>query len=225
MCGIFGATDRERFYTLYKINKKRGTFATSLCLVTNTGDLIIHRWSGSVEVKAVEEAFKRDNVKVTMYLGHTQAPTSAKRKYSVNTAHPFNYNNFTVAHNGVITNFNDIKEQFDPKWSNPVDTSIIPLMINESFQAGEGTLTVADAISRAVGLLDGTFGLWIYDSSNNSTYLARCGSTVCVNYLYNEFSSVKFKDSEPLPDGCLYQLTTEGITAVSQFDFDSPFFT
>jgi len=225
MCGIFGATDKERFYTLYKLNKKRGTFATSLCLVNQKGDLIIHRWNGSVDIKIVDEAFKKDDTKIVMYLGHTQAPTSTKRKYSPETAHPFNYKNFTVAHNGVLTNFKEIKEQFDPKWSNPVDTSIIPAMISESYQAGEGALTVSDIISRAIGLLEGTFGLWIYDSDNNGTYIARCGSTVFVNYLYNEFSSVKFAESEPLPEGVLFQLTPEGITAVSQFDFDSPFFT
>jgi len=225
MCGIFGATEKDRFLTLYKLNKKRGTFATSLCLVTDKGDLIIHRWSGSVDVKLVETAFQRDKAKIVLYLGHTQAPTSSKRKYDVKTAHPFNYENFTVAHNGVLTNFKEIKEQFDPKWSNPVDTSIIPVMLSESYKAGEGSLTPVDTTSRVLGLLEGTFGVWIYDSNYNNTYIARCGSTVFVNYLYNEFSSVKFSQCELLPEGVLFQLTPEGITAVSQFDFDSPFFT
>lgn len=225
MCGIFGATDKERFLTLYKLNKKRGTFATSLCLVTQSGDLIIHRWNGSIEIKDVEKAFAKDNAPISMYLGHTQAPTSSKRKYSLTTAHPFNYKNFTIAHNGVLTNFNEIKEQFDPNWDNPVDSSIIPAMIYESYKAGDDRISTVDTVSRAIGLLEGTFGLWIYDSDNNNTYIARCGSTVFANHLYNEFSSVKFNDSEPLLEGVLFQLTPEGITAVSKFDFDSPFFT
>ena len=82
MCGIFGATDKERFLTLYKLNKKRGTFATSLCLVNNKGDLIIHRWSGSADIKLVEKAFDTDGSGIVMYLGHTQAPTSSKRKFN-----------------------------------------------------------------------------------------------------------------------------------------------
>ena len=98
-------------------------------------------------------------------------------------------------------------------------------MIGESYKAGEGSLAPADCISRALGLLEGTFGLWIYDSNFNTTYIARCGSTVFVNLLYNEFSSVKFPNSEALPEGVLYQLTPEGITAVARFDFNSPFFT
>ena len=56
-------------------------------------------------------------------------------------------------------------------------------------------------------------------------FLARCGSTIFVDKLNNTFSSVKFKGSEALEEGVLYQLTPEGITSIGLFDCDSPFFT
>lgn len=223
MCGIFGATKKERFLTLYDLNRKRGTFATSLCLVTQRGDLIIHRWGGTVDSKTVNKVFEKEDNNVVYYLGHTQAPTSSKRKYSKETAHPFNYDMYTVAHNGVLSNFNDLKINLNPKWKNPVDTSIIPFMI--TLYRGEhqdnGSIP---AIVNTLNLLEGTFGLWIYDSLINTTFIARCGSTLFMNAVENEFSSVKFKDSEPVEEGKLYQVTPEGLTSVALFDFDSPFF-
>ena len=81
-----------------------------------------------------------------------------------------------------------------------------------------------DILCQTLGLLQGTFGLWLFNANNRNIYLARCGSTVFINALQNEFSSVEFKDSEPLPEGHLFQITPEGITATGMFDCDSPFF-
>ena len=224
MCGIFGATEREQFLTLYELNQKRGNFATSLCFVNKKGDMHIHRWSGVIDIQQIKKTLNNTEEEIVMLVGHTQAPTSSKRKYSTETAHPFNVQNYTIAHNGVLSNFNDLKEMFDPKWKNPVDSSIIPFMCTmyeEEFPNSESI----EAITHTLGKLEGTFGLWIYESSRNTMYLARCGSTLFANKIENSFSSVKFKNSEALDEGCLYQSTPEGITAVGMFDCDSPFFT
>lgn len=224
MCGIFGATEKEQFLTLYDLNRKRGTFATALCFVTVKGDLHIHRWSGTVDLPSVKKVISDADEKILLFLGHTQAPTSSSRKYSRDTAHPFHTQHYTVAHNGVLSNFQELKQIYDPKWKNPVDSSIIPFictMYEEEFT----NCTNVDAIVETLGKLEGTFGLWIYDSSNNTLFLARCGSTLFANKLDNSFSSVKYKGSEPLEEGHLFQITPEGITAVGLFDCDSPFFT
>ncbi|NBO99108.1 MAG: hypothetical protein EBU90_03140 [Proteobacteria bacterium] len=234
MCGIFGARELERYLELYDLNRKRGTFATSLCVLTTQGDLVVHRWSGSITKKEAEKELV-NSLKILeqktqvpceakFYLGHTQAPTSAKRKYSRDTAHPFSFSEWVVAHNGVLTNFKDIKENFDPKWPNPVDSSIIPFMVAAMLDTLGHKYDHTDILCQTLGLLQGTFGLWLFNANNRNIYLARCGSTVFINALQNEFSSVEFKDSEPLPEGHLFQITPEGITAIGMFDCDSPFF-
>ena len=237
MCGIFGAKEFDRYLKLYELNKKRGNFATSCCVVTKQGDLIIHRWSGSPTLKDVERELK-NSMKVVetdteipctpkLFLGHTQAPTSAKRKYSKETAHPFVYENWIIAHNGVLTNFKDLKEHFDPKWKNPVDSSIVPYVVRsaEEVLTDKADNVLVESISHALSLLKGTFGLWLFEANSKNVYIARCGSTVFANVLYNEFSSIEFPNSEPITEGHIYQLTAEGITTVGLFDFDSPFFT
>ena len=230
MCGIFGATELDRFITLYELNKQRGTFSTSMGITTDGGDMIVHRWKGSVT--SLQAAAELDNsLKIAKrvpryFVGHTQAPTSSKRKYTTETSHPFHTGSWVIAHNGVLTNFNEIKEEFDPAWENPVDSSIIPTVLKESQKNLEGSSNLQpEVIAKALALLEGTFGLWIYESAERHLYLARCGSTLFADALNNEFSSIKFKNSEQLDEGILYVLTQEGITPVASFDFNSPFFT
>lgn len=224
MCGIFGSTDRERFLTLYELNKQRGTFATSVSMVLENGDLPVVKWEGSPTIRAVDDQIKiiQKERKITLFLGHTQAPTSAKRKYDRSTSHPFNEDGWTLAHNGVLTNFEDLKENFSSKWKNPVDSSIIPYVINSFYKENTPGLT---CVTRSLSLLEGTFGVWVYHTTDMCTYIARCGSTLFANLLDNDFSSTKFKGSETLAEGIVYQITREGLTTVGQFDFNSPFFT
>jgi len=228
MCGIFGAVKQEQFLDLYDLNRKRGTFSTSLAILTTNSNVIVHRWSGTVAVKDIDKEIKKslEDAKMSpLYLlGHTQAPTSSKRKYSRETSHPFNTENWVVAHNGVLTNFDEIKQQFDPKWKNPVDSSTIPLMLYKIQQAVNSQGHSVEIISTALSHLEGTFGLWIINTDYRGVYIARCGSTLFANKIDNTFSSVKFKGSEAVEEGVVYEVTPEGLTSVANFDFNSPFF-
>lgn len=224
MCGIFGSTDRERFITLYELNRQRGTFATAVSVVLSNGDLPVVKWEGSPTLHEVESKIKmiERSGKISVILGHTQAPTSAKRKYERSTSHPFNEDGWTVAHNGVLTNFEDLKENLAPKWKNPVDSSIIPHSLDLFYKEDNPGLT---CVTRTLSLLEGTYGVWIYHSGDMCVYVARCGSTLFADLLNNDFSSTKFKGSETLAEGTVYQITKEGLTTVGEFDYDSPFFT
>lgn len=227
MCGIFGASKKEQFLTLLELNKQRGTFATSVSCLLNNGDLVVHKWSGNTTVKIIDN-YLRAEEGVKFFLGHTQAPTSSERDYSKQHAHPFTTGHYTVAHNGVLTNFNELKEHFKPggkKWLNPVDSSILPLVFCLTEEDNEGKINSNQSLCQSLGLIEGTFGLWIYNSGTRDIFVARNGSTVYANIYTNEFSSVKFKNSEPLKEGMLYQITPEGLTTIGSFDHDSPFFT
>jgi glucosamine 6-phosphate synthetase-like amidotransferase/phosphosugar isomerase protein len=81
-----------------------------------------------------------------------------------------------------------------------------------------------EIISTALSHLEGTFGLWIINTDYRGVYIARCGSTLFANKIDNTFSSVKFKGSEAIEEGVVYEVTPEGLTSVANFDFNSPFF-
>lgn len=155
------------------------------------------------------------------YLGHTQAPTSIQREYTYDTTHPFACNMWLVAHNGVLTNCEKIKKKIgDNTLFNEVDTSLIPALIHTIEQQG---CDEVDSITEALSYIEGTYGLWIYNKNTCNTYIARSGSTLYGDFLTNDFSSVETKGMQPLSEGILYLLTTEGITEVGGFDTKSPF--
>lgn len=157
------------------------------------------------------------------FLGHTQAPTSSKRSFSAATSHPFQYKNWIIAHNGVLTNDKQLKANIkDKKAFNVVDSSVIAPLIDVHFKTTGDEVT---AICRTLSLLQGTFGVWIYNQKTANIYLARSGSTLFCNFLNNEFSSLEEDGFVPLEEGLLYLLTKEGVTCVGKFTPNSPFFT
>jgi predicted glutamine amidotransferase len=216
MCAIYGALNRADFLKLREANKERGSFCESTLMV-NQEQFEVHK----VPKTTFDYKFPR-KPKYDIFLGHTQAPTSSKRTFTPVTSHPFVYENWFVAHNGVLTNFKDLKEEFSPEWENPVDSSIIPFLLHVTEQYVDDpvkcTLTTLE-------LLEGNFSLWIWNAATKTTYLAKCGATLYARLIENAFSSVKFSDFESLEDGVLYELTHEGITGIGTFECESPFFT
>jgi glucosamine 6-phosphate synthetase-like amidotransferase/phosphosugar isomerase protein len=216
MCGIYGALNRKDFLKLRDANKKRGDFCNSTLMI-NDLQFEIHK----VPFSAKAYSFPR-KTKYDLYLGHTQAPTSSKRVFTPVTSHPFAYENWFIAHNGVLTNFKQLREEFCPEWENPVDSSIIPFLLHVTQQhIKDPVKTIASTLE----LLEGNFGLWLWNAETKITYLAKCGVTLFGYMLENRFSTVEYAGMEPMDDGIIYQLTPEGITQVGSFDCQSPFFT
>jgi glucosamine 6-phosphate synthetase-like amidotransferase/phosphosugar isomerase protein len=221
MCGIYGSNNREKFLTLHKLNLQRGDFAHSSLLIDKEG-FDIYKVPLQTSPK-VNFKFPKKK-KYDLYLGHVQAPTSSQRIFTANTSHPFIVENWVVAHNGVLTNFKQLVNQFEMPYNNPVDSSIIPYMLYSS-QNMLGKHSEVDLIINCLNLLKGTFGLWIFNANTNNSFLAKCGVTLFGDIYENTFSSIHEKGLSSLEEGVLYQLTSEGITSVGVFDCDSPFFT
>lgn len=157
-----------------------------------------------------------------VFLGHTQAPTSSQRSFSPSTTHPFQYKDWIIAHNGVLTNDKDLKKTIkDKKAYNTVDSSVIaPLISAKVKEVGEEVA----GLCKALTLLKGTFGIWAYNQKTGNIFVARSGSTVFANFLTNDFSSLQEENFTALDEGVLYLLTKEGLTSVGTFKTNSPFF-
>ena len=219
MCGIFGSTDSERFKTLYKLNKDRGSFAY--------GGMYIHREEVSEIQRSEGDSLQlEDKPGRQYYMGHTQGPTSAKRDFDPETSHPFKYYTWHVAHNGVLSNSKVLAEEYgvDP---NPVDSAVIPAMMwYYYFDENRASYDrEAQAIKMVCEKLEGTFSCWIHNTWTNNVYLIRCGSTLFANN-EGEFSSANPGDMDPLKDGTIYRVDYENkyIHDIDSFDTQSPFF-
>ena len=227
MCGIFGSTDFERYKTLYELNKDRGSFAY--------GSLYTNKEPGSLVQRAAVSDIPTtiaDVTECTLYMGHTQGPTSSQRDFNPETSHPFQYLNWFVAHNGVLSNSTSLAEKYNV--DNPVDSAVIPVIIWNKFQElYNPDVWVWEREQRAIKLaceeLQGTFSCWIYNNKTNNVYLIRCGSTLF--YSYRNFSSAEADGMISMDDGGIYQVyhdtdlsKTGWIKKVEEFETKSPFF-
>ena len=217
MCGIYGSFDPSKFEILDNANKVRGNFASGL-YYQDDKNYDYHRTEGS---------FNWDDVKLPkgfMYLGHNQAPTSSERKWKEHNSHPFVKDNWIVAHNGVLTNFDRLKMDYLPDHENIVDSSIIPALLSHFEKMFDNVNTIqkeTELITFVLELLEGTFGLWIVNVNTLNVYLARQGSTLFFDK--NSFSSAKGVGFRDLKEGVLYKFNKKGVKPVETFDVKSPF--
>ena len=126
MCGIIGSPDKSAFDYLFEQNKERGNFAYGIikfCINNNVKVIKDNDFDKKVD-------FEDD---IVFYLGHLQSPTSTKRDFCPHTTHPFEYKSMYLAHNGVLSNFDKLREKYDKYTDtvNEVDSSIILPMIDK----------------------------------------------------------------------------------------------
>jgi len=225
MCGIFTASDFNKYMKLYNKNKERGNFAYGALFLSRTYDADI-KAKGTVELS---KNMIITNIDIQMkpsdfyyFMGHTQAPTSSQREFNELTSHPFACGSWVVAHNGVLTNDTKLKTKIRNKESfNEVDSSVIPALLE---QYSEEIVNEVDIICKVLSKLEGTFGLWIYNKESHNVYVARSGSTLYANILDNTVSSLPDDGLTSLEEGVLYLVTPEGLTSVGGFTNNSPFF-
>ena len=221
MCGIFGSTKLERFKTLYTLNQERGNFAYG-GLYIQDAIFEVQRGPGIVKIAPVHSS--------KYHFGHTQAPTSSEREFSREASHPFLYGDWIVAHNGVLSNTTSIIEEYwigsPPSTVNNVDSSIIPALIDHCYIGEDNSENEITAITEALEIIKGTFGLWIYNTKSHNAYIARVGSTLFVDNRFGRFSSSQdpYSTLKPIEEGILYKVEPYEFTQVGKFRYNSPFF-
>jgi len=193
MCGIFGSTDIKTFRQLYTKNSERGNFVRSVTMLFPGGMKNDIRVSTKYEQdfdKHIEE-----NPFCIYYLGHVQSPTSNVRDFNIETSHPFSFKNRYIAHNGVLSNHEELIQEYNLDIKCKVDSNVIlPLIEKIGFN---------DAISA----LQGTFGCWYYDTDHAELRIFRSGSTLFSNG--GDFSSIQVSDE--------YKDITEGTVLIYNF--------
>lgn len=223
MCAIFGADNIATFNKLYQENICRGNAAFGMLALPPSArpDQVIpaiQKHKGVVNLLD-----PHNNVDGSYFVGHTQAPTSRAQEFDAKTTHPFTKGSWTVAHNGVLTNFDRLKRHLPYTHHNPVDSSIIPALMD--FYAPRLVATTpAEFFIQILEMLEGTHTTWICDRLLNKIWLARCGSTLFANSTERTFSSVQLPGMVELEDGGLYEICKDAIKQVGNFNQKSPFY-
>ena len=222
MCGIYCSNDLTSFEVLQEANKKRGNFSTGIFYCYNKANYNVIKEKDTINWNKT----KIPNEKGHLYLGHNQAPTETGREWDEVTSHPFWVGDWIVAHNGVLTNYEELIDEYIPMHDNPVDSSIIPALLDE-FEYTHGPCEDAETevqnILYTIEKLKGTFALWIVNIKTMNIYIARQGSTLF--YKDANISSIKGQGYKEVLQGVLYNYSYEGLTELDGFVYDSPFLT
>ena len=222
MCGIYCSNDLSTFEVLEEVNRERGNFSSGIFYCYNNANYKIIKKKGNINWNKT----KLPDEKGHLYLGHNQAPTETGRDWKEEYSHPFWSGDWVVAHNGILTNHNELIDEYIPAHDNPVDSSVIAALLDEfEYTHGpcEDTETEIQNILYTIEKLKGTFALWIVNIKTMNIYIARQGSTLF--YKDANISSIKGKGYKEVSEGILYNFSYEGLTELDGFVYDSPFLT
>ena len=215
MCGIFGSRNAVRFQKLLELNSERGEFATGLMIHDPNAGIIVKKQPGKSKIH-----FNRQYPGI-YFTGHVQAPTSSQRSWQLETTHPFVCISWAVMHNGVLTNHEELIAKYKLWNVNPVDTSVIPQLI-QVFMEESLEVNPVGVIKKVLEELEGTFSLCICDIDTKEFYLARQGSLLHTNSK-GDFSTVPISDGKVVEEGTILQYSNKKWVEVEKFKTNSPF--
>jgi len=183
MCGIVGYLGTDNFinYILsgLKLLQNRGYDSVGLSYIKN-GELFTEKFASTNtcdSLQKLENKLENETLFSNCGIGHTRWATHGG-KTDIN-AHPHHDNNNRIAlvHNGIIENFDEIKNKLLEKgyyFKSQTDTEIIAVLIGSYLDNGE---TIEGAIQCAIKELSGTWALVIiHKDYPNKIWITRNGS-------------------------------------------------
>jgi len=227
MCGIFAylnyLVEKDRGYIIDTLTnglkrlEYRGYDSAGLAVDGDNNDILIYRQVG--KVKALEQLIKEDTkLDLTKtFLSHTgMAHTrwATHGQPSQKNSHPQRSdpnNEFLVVHNGIITNFKEIKTVLEKKgyqFESDTDTECIAKLTKYIYdsQKANKQINFTNLVKAVVKELEGAFAL-IFKSTHfpNEMVAARRGSPLLVGVktekkLKVDFVDVEFGNGEAIPE-------------------------
>lgn len=158
MCGIFGYVGKQNnaphiVFEGLKLLEYRGYDSWGIAAKVGSGELKVEKHVGKIEGKTLNSQLST----LTSYLaiGHTRWATHGG--VTVKNAHPHLdcTGKIAVAHNGIIENFLDIKDDLIKKghtFVSETDTEVLPHLIEEYLKKDLFSSAVRDAFNQLKGL-------------------------------------------------------------------------
>ena len=188
MCGIFGIIllNYDNIFDLLIKGltqlQNRGYDSAGVCVYKNN-KFNVYKYASTNEESAIDKLSNNNFESEGLYvgIGHNRWATHGVK--SDTNAHPHlsNNNEFSIVHNGIIENYNDlknmlIKEGF--KFYSQTDTEVIVNLIEYNYGL---TRDVNESIKKTIYELRGTYGLIIQSILEpNNLYCVRNGSPLLI---------------------------------------------
>ena len=183
MCGICGFIGSDNAYqkimdSLYQL-QNRGYDSAGICVFENN-ELKTHKYASSNNSSALDK-LKEYSCEGNVGIGHTRWATHGAKTDINSHPHMSHNDKFSLVHNGIIENFQEIKTFLAGKGiinKSQTDTEVIVNLLAYYF---EEVQNVYEALKKTTEQLKGTWGLGIvYVNEPNKIYCTRHGSPLLV---------------------------------------------
>lgn len=224
MCGIIGYTGSldasGKLIKGLKSLEYRGYDSAGIAVYNSElNEVIIAKSKGRV---AQLEA-KANGICGNTGIGHTRWATHGN--VSDTNSHPHKFGNVTLVHNGIIENYESIKNQLGiaGRLKSQTDTEVVAALIDNYYQIGSNP---SNAIIKAIKGIKGTFALGImFDDIPNKIYAVRNVSPIvcCKNddgaYIASDITAIGEYSKEyfVLPELAIAEISRDGFNI---YDFN-----
>ncbi|WP_066249496.1 glutamine--fructose-6-phosphate transaminase (isomerizing) [Neobacillus drentensis] len=180
MCGIVGYIgNKDSKDILLKGLEKleyRGYDSAGIAVKNESGIHVFKEKGRIADLRSIVD----EDVLAHIGIGHTRWATHGVPSKGNSHPHQSASGRFTLVHNGVIENYDLLKEEFlsDVTFESETDTEVIVQMIELFVNEG---LNVLEAFRKTLTLLHGSYALALLDSQDNETiYVAKNKSPLLV---------------------------------------------
>lgn len=188
MCGIVGCIGSENAVEIVLNGLKRleyrGYDSSGIAAMGRDSVLTIQKAVG--KIAELENALTCAPLPPSsVAIGHTRWATHGKA--TPLNAHPHRIENVAVVHNGIIENFQELREEIDAahiSLQTETDTETVPALIQIALNEGQAPLS---AIQTVMPRLKGAFALGIVMEDDPKTlYATRRGAPLCIGLGHGE---------------------------------------
>lgn len=183
MCGIIGVINGSRSVSdsiveALKRLEYRGYDSAGIATII---DGAIHRRRAEGKLVNLENLLQKQPLAGSVGIGHTRWATHGIPNEA--NAHPHATDKVAVVHNGIIENFQAIREELAAKghlFTSQTDTEVIPALITQHLKDG---MAPKEAVSACLKKLEGAFALGIIFADHPDMLIAaRQGSPLAIGY-------------------------------------------
>ncbi|MDV7338334.1 glutamine--fructose-6-phosphate transaminase (isomerizing) [Terasakiella sp. A23] len=182
MCGIVGFIGKTDAAPLLVEGLKRLEYrGYDSAGIATLADGQIERRRAEGKIVNLDKVLEEKAAEGTIGIGHTRWATHGIPNET--NAHPHATEKVAVVHNGIIENFQELRNELMEKGYKPysqTDTEVIPILITSYLDDG---LSPIDAVKATLKRLDGAFALGIIFSGEEDLLIgARRGSPLAVGF-------------------------------------------
>ena len=191
MCGIVACISDDNcvdmLYNGLIQLKNRGYDSAGICTLQNN-KFITHKYASNQTTNAyikLQQTLNEHN-KSTVGISHTRWATHGGKTDENSHPHTSMNNIFSVVHNGIIENYQEIKQMlmsYNYKFVSQTDTEVIVQLLDYLYLLYKNTKSMCEIIKELNNMLKGTWGLAILCSEHpNTLFCTRQGSPILIGH-------------------------------------------